>query len=203
MFFAVLGGQPVQFVTGCLVHDDLARSGVPVPHDLVTWNGFATLGDFETGVRPGHRLPVQCLPGEVSSASSSSFWGMNRVQNLSILLLELTLRALSRLSSRDDPGSDLAVQLLLVVALVDGDDLAQDTPAELDIQRLHLLVEHLHPVFDVVLTLAFEEVLDCLFGLGRGDYFEPFGFGPGVVGGDDLDLIAAVDLRGNGFESCG
>ena len=39
-----------------------------------------------------------------SSVSSSFFWGMKRVQNLSILLLELTLRALSRLSSETIPA---------------------------------------------------------------------------------------------------
>ena len=32
------------------------------------------------------------------------------------------------------------------------------------------------------------------------DCFEPFGLGAGVVGRDDLDLVAAVDLRGDRFE---
>lgn len=54
--------------------------------------------------------------------------------------------------------------------------------------------------FDVVLLFAFEEVLDRLLGLARRHQVEPFGFGTCVVGRDDLDLIAARNLRRDGFE---
>ena len=58
----------------------------------------------------------------------------------------------------------------------------------------------MHSPLDVVLAFALQEAFDRLLGLGRGRYFEPFGLGAGIVGRDDLDLVAAVDLRGDRFE---
>ena len=196
---AVLGCQTVQFVAGGLVDDDLSRGGILVPHDLVSGDGLAAFGDLELGFRRDI-----CHRGNIPRG---------RIVGLLLLLLGneegpefedfafgVDFEGLVEVFERHDTGSDLAVQLLLVVAVVDGDDFAQDAAAEFDVQRLHLLVEHLHAVFDVVLALPFEEALDRLLGFGRGDDFEPFGFGASVVGGDDLDLVSAVDLRGDGFE---
>ena len=100
----------------------------------------------------------------------------------------------------DDPRPDLAVQFLLVVTLVDGYYFAQNAAAELDIERLHLFIEHVHTPLDVVLPLALEETLDRLLGFGRSYDLQPFGLGTRIVGRDDLDLVATVDLRGDRFE---
>lgn len=58
----------------------------------------------------------------------------------------------------------------------------------------------MHTPLDVVLPLALEETLDRLLGFGRSYDLQPFGLGTRIVGRDDLDLVATVDLRGDRFE---
>ena len=97
----------------------------------------------------------------------------------------------------DDACTDFAVKLLLGRAFVCRNQLAQYTSRKVDIEFGEPLGERRHTSFDVVLLFAFEEVLDRLLGLARRHQVEPFGFGACVVGGDDFDLVAAVDLCGD------
>ena len=205
---AELGRKTVQFVARGFVDDDVAGFRIAVTHDLVSRNRFAAFRYLELGRFRLFFGRVRCIRRRFARVVDS-----RRVVALLVLLFvdekgpELEYLAFGvyfqdfvEVLQVDDAGSDLAVQLLLVVAFVYRDDLAQDTAAELDIQRFHLLVEHLHTPLDVVLAFALQEAFDRLLGLGRGRYFEPFGLGAGVVGRDDLDLVAAVDLRGDRFE---
>ena len=198
---AELCRKTVQLVARGLVYDDVSRGGVSIPYHLVARNWLAALRDFELRFRGRSLL---CRGDFARNCGIVRLvlllLGDEEGPEFEYLALGVDLEGFVQVVERDDSRSDLTVQLLLVLAVVNGRDLAQYAAAQLDVQRLHLFVEHLHAPLDVVLPFAFEETLDRLFGLGRGDRFEPFGLGAGVVGRDDLDLVAAVDLRGDRFE---
>ena len=164
--------------------------GMGLQHSAMTNSGSA-LGatGFSVGLSP------------VSSLSSSrSFCGMKSVQNFSSFLVELLFRIFLQVVEPDDSRADLAVELLFVRAAVGRHDLAQYPAAQVDVQPLHAFLEHLYASLDVVLLLALEEAFDGLLGLARGYRVQPLGLGTGIVGRDDFDLVAAVELRSQRFD---
>ena len=80
-------------------------------------------------------------------------------------VLGVRLDHLLKVVERDDPGPDLGVQLLLVAAVVGGDELAYDAAVGVDVQLGEPLVENLHAALYVVLLLALQVALDGLLGL--------------------------------------
>lgn len=198
---AELTGQPVQLVAGRLVDDDVAAGRVAVAHDLVARNGLAALGDAELwfGLHVGRRLYLTRRHGSIALLGLLLL-GDEEGPELEYLALRVDLEGLLQRVDGDDSRADFAVELLLVAAAVGRDDFAQHAAAELDVELLHLVVEHLHAVLDVVLPLALEEALDGLLGLGRRDDVEPLRLGSGVVGRDDFNLVTAVERRGDGLQ---
>lgn len=150
--------------------------------------------------------------GDVSSAASSiarrfvvlalrlRLFGDEQRPEFQDLARRVDFQMLLYIVQPDDACTDFAVKLLLGRAFVCRNQLAQYTSRKVDIEFGEPLGERRHTPFDVVLLFAFEEVLDRLLGLARRHQVEPFGFGTCVVGRDDLDLIAARNLRRDGFE---
>ena len=185
------------------MYDDTVRRRVFIPYYAVPRNWFATFGHDELRFACrcrffGFRLVRFRIFGIV--ALLVLLFVDKKRPEFEYLAGGIDFQDLVQVFQIDDPRPDFAVKLLFVVGFVNRDDFAQHTTAERGIELLHSLLEHLHAPFDVVLPLAFEKTLDRLLSFGRGDDIEPFGFGACVVGGDDFDLVAAVDLRGDRFD---
>ena len=140
---AELGRKTVQFVARGFVDDDVAGFRIAVTHDLVSRNRFAAFRYLELGRFRLFFGRVRCIRRRFARVVDS-----RRVVALLVLLFvdekgpELEYLAFGvyfqdfvEVLQVDDAGSDLAVQLLLVVAFVYRDDLAQDTAAELDVYK--------------------------------------------------------------------
>ena len=97
---AELRCEPVQLVAVGFVYDDVARRRVAVPHDLVSGDRLAAFGDFELGFC--RRFLFR--GGFARGGRVVAVLLMNSVQNLRILLLELTFRTFSRLSRLTIPA---------------------------------------------------------------------------------------------------
>ena len=197
---AELRCEPVQLVAVGFVYDDVARRRVAVPHDLVSGDRLAAFGDFELGFCRRFLFRGGFARGGGVVAVFLLLFVDEQRPEFEDFAFGVDLQDFFEVVEVDDPRPDLAVQFLLVVTLVDGYYFAQNAAAELDIERLHLFIEHVHTPLDVVLPLALEETLDRLLGFGRSYDLQPFGLGTRIVGRDDLDLVATVDLRGDRFE---
>lgn len=196
----VLGGQPVQFVARGFVDDDLAAFGVAEADYAVARNGLAALRDDELrfGAR-GDRILCRALSRVVALLLPLFLWDEERPE-LQQFLGRAAFQDLLQVVEPDDSRADLAVELLFVRAAVGRHDLAQYPAAQVDVQPLHAFLEHLYASLDVVLLLALEEALDGLLGLACGYRVQPLGLGTGIVGRDDFDLVAAVELRSQRFD---
>ena len=104
--------------------DDPSRRRVAVADDLVARYGFAAVGDLELRFVVRQVLcrgDIARLRGLVALLL---FLRDEEGPEFQYLALGIDLQHLFQIVERDDPRSDLAVELLLVVALVDRHDLA-------------------------------------------------------------------------------
>ena len=108
------------------------------------------------------------------------------------------LKQLVEVVKSDDSCTNLAIQLILISALIRRHQLTQNTTAKKHVMLLEARAQKLHSVVYVILALTLKIVLNCLSRLARNHSIEPLRLGVCILRRDDLHLIATIEQRGDG-----